>query len=101
MTETFTIQASIEPGIRDEAEAILERLGIPVPVAVGLFFHQVVQKRGLPFEPRRTYKRPLFLDELDEETLLAELQKGVDDYEAGRFSEASDFWRELEQEGRI
>jgi len=98
---TATMEASVEPGIREEAEAILERLGIPVPVAVDLFFHQVVQKRGLPFEPRRTYKRPLFLDELDEEALLAKLQKGLDDYEAGRFSTLADFKRELKREGRI
>ena len=98
---TATIEASVEPGIRDEAEAILERLGIPVPVAVGLFFHQVVQKRGLPFEPRRAYKRPLFLDELDEETLLAEVQKGLDDIKAGRVTSLADFRREMELEGRL
>jgi len=98
---TATIQASVEPGIRDEAEAILERIGIPVPEAVGLFFRLVVQRRGLPFEPRRSYKRPLFLDELDEETLRAELQKGLDDIEAGRVTSLADFRREMEREGRL
>jgi addiction module RelB/DinJ family antitoxin len=96
-----TVEASVEPGIRDEAEAILARLGIPVPEAVGLFFRQVVQRRGLPFAPRPAYKRPLFLDELDEETLLAEVQKGLDDIEAGRVTSLADFRRELELEGRI
>ena len=101
MTVNYTIQASVEPGVRDEAEAILTRLGIPVPMAVGLFFRQIVLRRGIPFEMRLPVSRPLCLDALNPQALCAEMQKGLDDFEEGRFSDLSDFRLELQQEGRV
>ena len=44
---------------------------------------------------------PLCLDELDAETLRAEMQKGLDDFTAGRIAELSDFQFVLEREGRV
>ena len=101
MIVSSTVQASVEPRIRDEAEAILERLGIPVPEAVGLFLRQIVLRRGIPFEIRLPVARPLCLDGLDAKALRAEMQKGLDDFEAGRVTGLSDFRLELEREGRI
>ena len=96
MIGNSTIQVCVESGVRDEAEAILARLGIPVPEAVGLFLRQVVLRRGMPFE-----MRPPCLDELDAKALRAEMQKGLDDMEAGRFADLSDFRLELAREGRV
>ena len=42
----------IDPGLKVEAETILERLGLSAEDAVRVFMEQVVLCRGLPFEVR-------------------------------------------------
>lgn len=44
-------------GSKEQAEAILQELGIPVAVAQELFYRQIIAYQGLPFElrlPNRT-----------------------------------------------
>ena len=50
MAKTTNIYVRLEPGLKEEAEAILAQLGIPVSNAVNIFLKQVVMQRGLPFD---------------------------------------------------
>jgi DNA-damage-inducible protein J len=58
MVETNTIiHVQCPTELKEQAEAILEELGIPIPVAYELFYRQIIAYRGLPFEvclPNRT-----------------------------------------------
>lgn len=44
------IRARTEPGLKAKAEATLERLGLSPSTAINLFYRQIVEHRGLPFE---------------------------------------------------
>ena len=57
--------------------------------------------RNMPHEVYLPVAHPPGLDDLDAETLRAEMQKGLDDFAAGRVAELSAFRLELEKEGRI
>jgi DNA-damage-inducible protein J len=46
------IRARVEPELKDRAEAMLEEIGLSVTSAITLFYRQIVQRRGLPFELR-------------------------------------------------
>ena len=50
MARTETIRARVEPALKNEAEAILKKVGLSSSEAMRLFLYQVVQQRGLPFE---------------------------------------------------
>ena len=50
MPKSATVHARIEPDLKEEAEAILKRLGINATQAITLFYQQVKLHRGLPFE---------------------------------------------------
>ena len=50
MPKSATVHARIEPDLKEEAEAILKRLGINATQAMTLFYQQVKLHRGLPFE---------------------------------------------------
>ena len=50
MPRTSNIYAQIEPELKEQAEAVLEQLGIPMSNAIGLFLRQVVLQRGIPFD---------------------------------------------------
>lgn len=47
-TKTANVTARIQPNVKEQAEAILERLGIPVSVFIDMAYRQVIM-RGVPF----------------------------------------------------
>ncbi|MGN0342370.1 MAG: type II toxin-antitoxin system RelB/DinJ family antitoxin [Roseburia sp.] len=48
--KTANVTARIQPDIKESAEAILERLGIPVSVFIDMTYRQVIAHNGVPFE---------------------------------------------------
>ena len=46
-TKTANVTARIQPNIKEQAEAILERLGIPV--SIDMTYRQVIMRDGVPF----------------------------------------------------
>lgn len=47
--KTANVTARIQPDIKEQAEAILERLGIPVSVFIDMTYRQVIMRDGVPF----------------------------------------------------
>ncbi len=47
--KTANVTARIQPDIKESAEAILERLGIPVSVFIDMTYRQVIMHDGVPF----------------------------------------------------
>ena len=96
-TRTSNIYARIEPEVKEQAEDILNALGIPMSNAIGLFLRQVVIHRGIPFDMKLPPKKPLSMDSLTEAELNAEIQKGVDDIKAGRVRDAEEVFAEMQR----
>ncbi len=70
MNKSATIQARIDPSVKNKAQKILNKLNITMSEAISIFLTQVSLNKGIPFE----IKIP---NELTEETLLKS-EKGVD-----------------------
>ena len=81
---TSSIYARIEPELKEQAEAVLEQLGIPMSNAIGLFLRQVVLQRGIPFDVKLHVNKPLAASSLTEEEFNAEIEKGFVDLAEGR-----------------
>ncbi len=90
MARTSNIFARVEPEIKEQAENVLNQLGIPMSNAVSMFLRQVVIQRGIPFEMKLPAKRPLVMSELSKEQLDAEIAKGMDDIEDGKVYSAEE-----------
>ncbi|MFN2397367.1 MAG: type II toxin-antitoxin system RelB/DinJ family antitoxin [Gemmatimonadaceae bacterium] len=52
MAKTAMIRARVEPALKEGAEATLEDLGLSPTAAITLFYRQIVQHGGLPFDVR-------------------------------------------------
>jgi DNA-damage-inducible protein J len=52
MAKTASVNARIEPAVKKKAERIFAAIGITASDAVGMFYRQVVYRRGLPFDVR-------------------------------------------------
>lgn len=98
MARTSNVFARVEPEVKEEAERILDQLGIPMSNAVGMFLRQVVLQRGIPFEMKLPKREPVSFAALTKEQADAELEKGMDDIKAGRTYSADSILAELNRE---
>lgn len=84
MARTSNVFARVEPEIKEQAERVLDQLGIPMSNAVGMFLRQVVLQQGIPFEMKLPKKAPLAYGSLTKEQFDAEIGKGMEDIREGR-----------------
>ena len=48
-TKTANVNSRIKLDIKQQAEAILDRLGIPRSVAIDMYYRQIIAHNGIPF----------------------------------------------------
>lgn len=97
MSKTASIYARVEPKIKEDAENILNQLGIPMSNAINIFLRQIILQNGLPFEVKISDDRPLAYEELTPEEFNLEIEKGFKDLEEGRILAANLVAERMEQ----
>lgn len=98
MSRTANVFARVEPEIKEQAESVLEQLGIPMSNAVSMFLRQIVLQRGIPFEMKLPRKEPLALGSLTKEQFDTEIEKGIADVKAGRVYSAEEVAAEMRRD---
>lgn len=83
MAKSANLYARIEPDVKEQAENILNALGIPASNAITMFYKQIILQKGLPFEVKLP-QHPLDVSCMTAEQLNTELEKGYVDMQAGR-----------------
>ena len=83
MAKSANLYARIEPEVKEQAEAILNALGIPASNAITMFYKQVILQRGLPFEVKLP-EHPLDVSRMTVEQIDSELEKGFAQMNAGQ-----------------
>ena len=99
MTRTSTVFARVEPEVKEQAEEVLDQLGIPMSNAISMFLRQVALQRGIPFEMKLPpVTNPVEMSSLTSKELDAALQKGLNDIEEGRVYSADEVEQMLKHE---
>lgn len=91
MSKSASVYARIEPEVKEQAEQILTTLGIPASNAITIFYKQIILHNGLPFDVTIPRSQLLDLNQLTEEALSRELEKGYADMKAGRTKPAKKY----------
>lgn len=102
MEKTATLNLRVNPNVKERAEAVLSRLGVPMSTAIDMYLNQISLTGGIPF----TVTLPKAPDEINvdlmtDEQLHAKLQKGYDDMKAGRVQNASDAFAKFRENHRV
>ena len=90
MANTTALYARIDSDLKENAENVLQQLGITPASAIQMFYSQIVLKKGMPFELKLPSSKPLAVGAMTREQLDAELQKGVDSIKAGKVYSADE-----------
>jgi DNA-damage-inducible protein J len=83
MAKSANLYARIEPNLKEQAETILNALGIPASNAITMFYKQIILQNGIPFELKLP-DRPLDVSRMTAAQMDVELEKGYEDAKAGR-----------------
>ena len=83
MAKSSNLYVRIEPELKAQAEAILSALGIPVSIAITMYYKQIVLQRGIPFKAKLP-ESPLNASRMTNVQLDAALEKGYAEAMDGR-----------------
>ena len=83
MANTSAVYARIDSGLKENAEQILQQLGITPSSAIQMLYSQIVLTRGLPLDLHLP-KEPVSLGNMTREELDAALEKGYAEAKAGK-----------------
>ena len=84
MPNTAAVYARIDPQLKKEVEAILNKLNVSPSSLIQMLYGQIKLTKGIPFEIKLPHEEPIFLDETSEETLNKKIDEGLKDIEEGR-----------------
>ena len=90
------VSVRVEYDVKNEAESILQKLGIPVSVVINSLYRQIIYRRGIPF-PVALPEEPRTLDAMSAPELDAMLGHSYDPSLAGKGRPAEDVFDDLER----
>ncbi len=90
MEKTATLNLRVNPIVKEKAEEVLSRLGVPMSTAIDMYLNQISLTGGIPFAVTLP-KAPdaINADLMSVEQLHANLQKGYDDIALGNVQNAA------------
>lgn len=90
MEKTATLNLRVNPTVKERAEEVLSKLGVPMSTAIDIFLNQISLTGGIPFAVTLP-KAPdvINMDMMTEDEIHKKLQKGYDDIEAGKVQDAT------------
>ena len=89
--------ARVEPSVKEQAEEIMEMLGIPVSVVINTLYKQIIMTRSIPFS-LSVPAVPVARDEMDEAAFHAMMERGLNEAKADKSRAASDVFADLKRE---
>lgn len=95
MAKTENIYIRVEPQVKAQAEQVLGQLGIPMSNAVGMFLHQVVLQKGLPFEVKLPQSKPTAFGSLTDEDFDNLMGDALADYSNGKTIPAKEVRKQM------
>lgn len=91
MEKTATLHLSVNLAVKERAEEVLTKLGVPMSTAIDIYLNQISLTGGIPFAVTLPQAPDTInADRMTESQLYAKLQKGYDDITAGNVQNAAD-----------
>lgn len=95
MSKSANLNIMMQPEIKEEAEKILNKLGIPAFNAIDMFYRQIILNKGLPFEVRLPETQLIDISEISREELNNMLKKGLKDLKEGKYTDVDKAFKSI------
>jgi len=94
-TKTANVSARVEPEIKEQAEQILDNLGIPISVLINSLYRQIIYNNGVPFSLTMPVG-PKSREEMTAAEFDARMETGYQQALAGQGRPAKDVFADLQ-----
>ena len=98
MAKTANLYTRIDPELKEQAEYILNSLGLPPSSAITMFYKQVVLQQELPFDVKLGYRKPAEISSVSKNKLNAGLETGYQSILSGNVKPADEVFESLHKE---
>lgn len=80
-TKSANVTARVQPEIKRQAEAVLDKIGLPVSVLIDTLYRQIIMTGGVPYS--LTVPKLPTRDSLTDEQFHAMMEKGYNQAKSG------------------
>ena len=96
MSKSATLNLRVNPIVKQDAEEILNQLGVPMSTAINMFLKQIVLVGGIPFSVKLA-QGPTSIDihNMTEDEIHQKIRRGYNDYKKGNVQLASNAFDEF------
>lgn len=101
MAKTANVYTRVDPTVKEQAETVLNQLGISMATAMEIYLRQIALQRKIPFEMALPNIQPIALGDLSDKEFNALMEQAVKEYAVGNYLSVQDFEKELEKEFNI
>lgn len=98
MANTTAVYARIDAGLKENAENILNQLGISPSSAIQMLYSQIVLTRGLPLNLHLPSAKPTAIGGMSRADLYEELTRGMESLKNGKVYTSDEVDAELARE---
>ncbi len=97
LTKTANVNVRIQENIKQQAEQILETIGIPRATAIDMFYRQIILNNGIPFSLKIPKNLPI-RENMDEKAFNSLMANGYTQSIQGDSYDIDDVFEELEKD---
>lgn len=95
--KTANVLARVEPEIKEKAESIMTKLGVPVSVVINMLYKQIIMTKSIPFSLSLP-STPAVRDEMDAAAFDTIMKSGLDEAKTDSSRHASEVFTDLRRE---
>lgn len=96
-TKSANVLARVEPEVKEQAEEILSKLGVPASVVINMLYKQIIMTKSIPFSVALP-KEPASLDSMTRKEFNEVVEKGLSQAKADQSRPAVDVIADLRRE---
>lgn len=81
--KTANVLARVEPDVKEQAEAIMAKLGVPASTVINMLYKQIIMTRSIPFA-LSVPSAPIAYDDMDTAAFNTMMEEGLSQAKAGQ-----------------
>ena len=98
MQKTASVNTRVDPVLKEQAESILDELGMSMATAMSLFLKQIVIHNGIPFDLRIPKAKPIAYEALTDDEFNNLMDNAAKSYADGKGISLANFEKQLSED---
>lgn len=96
-TKSANVLARVEPEVKEMAESIMSKLGVPASVVINMLYKQIIMTKSIPF-PLTLGIEPMARDSMTAKEFDSMMEKGLAEAKEDKSRIAADVFADLRRE---